>query len=570
MSNRLTKRSRTSYVAAVPATPARPAYCVTTTGDSIEYIRVPSLNSGIESAPGHAPIIKFHYNAKGEKVIDEVYIPVVVHNAKITTCYPAVQAVRGSEAKNNTDGQVGWSSGARSSNDVSGDFDVSFQLPAIPSGAVLCGLSETSAVVGQFSAIQHGVYTSGTALKFYEAGVEKHTFAASASSGPRIHIRRIAGVVESSVAGETYRSGTRSSGSKSIMAALYAAGDYVDNPQVVSAFAGSSSSPLALGAEGPRSKGSTLLSGFASGKDAAPAVEPVVGIDGVVTVFDISMAAISSGLMHDQGVEAADLSPGVMSSEEFQTVVRFVMDDPTVSAYGSDQLLEVDIVEGLIPLSAYDFTPFIFATISESLQLGSVLEVVVAIDARLIEILALPTNASASMVLEAVLRSGLLVSDFSSQARNEALQYATNIATGAVTRYSGFGFNSFCRVGTDLWATKSDGLYKVAGETDNGELLSFLIDFAADDQGSQKTKRLENIFFGITTDGYTLARLTDDFGREQVYRLIQRDSSEARINTAKGASSRFWKLRLEGEAASYAEIDNIEWVAATGARRTKR
>lgn len=81
---------------------------------------------------------------------------------------------------------------------------------------------------------------------------------------------------------------------------------------------------------------------------------------------------------------------------------------------------------------------------------------------------------------------------------------------------------------------------------------------------------METIFLGITTDGRTLAKLKDDAGREFHYRLIQRDSSEARINPGKGVSSRYWHLRLEIEDVSYAEIDNIEWVAATGTRRTKR
>jgi hypothetical protein len=571
MSNRLTKRSRSNYVAAVPAVAPRPAYCVTTTGDAIKYVKVTSLkNVGIQAAPGYAIIIEYHLDAKGNKITDDVLVPTLVHNVPVTACYAAQAGNAGREAASNTDSQVGWNSGARSNDTLSGDFDLNITFPEVPSGAVICGLAPDSATIGDFTAIEHGLYSAGSEIRFYELGVERFAFSNTSQEQPAATIRRIGGVVSAIVAGESYRSGTRSTGVKSITAALYAAGDYVDNPVVSQVFAGASSAPLSLGNEAPASRESLLMLGFAAGRDAGVGVPPVIGLDGVVTVFDLAMASIDRGLAHDLGVTAADVSPGFNISEEFVSGVRFVIDDPEVTAYDTTEFLEVLITEGLIPQSDVDFSPIVFATISESLTVGSVIDLFIGIDAKLFEALALPTNASATMVIETILRSGLSLSDYSSRARNEALQYATNIATGAVTRYSGFGFSSFCRVGTDLWATRADGLYKIGGETDNGELLSYLIDFAADDQGTARTKRLENIFLGISTDGRVYARLKDDFGREQSYRLIQRDSSEARIEPAKGASSRYWQLRLEGEGASYAEIDNIEWVAATGARRTKR
>lgn len=75
----------------------------------------------------------------------------------------------------------------------------------------------------------------------------------------------------------------------------------------------------------------------------------------------------------------------------------------------------------------------------------------------------------------------MVFSDEATSVRGELLQYATNILTGAVTRYSGFGFAGFCAVGMDTYGWKTDGLYKVGAETDNGALISAIIDFAASD-----------------------------------------------------------------------------------------
>jgi len=231
---------------------------------------------------------------------------------------------------------------------------------------------------------------------------------------------------------------------------------------------------------------------------------------------------------------------------------------------------QINTATGLTFADDYFFQPTVFMMIAEGVGIGDTIELVFVFQEDLAESLGIGGQASATFLLELLISSGLGLGDDLSQARQDLIQYATNIATGAVTRYSGFGFTSFCNVGQDLYGVRKDGLYKVGGATDNGELLSCLIDFAADDQGTPRTKRLENVFLGISSDGRTIAKLKDDTGREIKYRLIQRDSSEARIDPAKGVSSRYWHLRLEIEDATYADIDNIEWVAATGTRRTKR
>lgn|GEM_PF-2374519 len=588
MSNRITKRSRTTYIAAIPAVPARPGYCVTTTGSTVKYVHVGSLvNSGVDLASGYPIYVTYHLDATGRQVVDDILYPMLVRDAPVTVCYPAEAAVPGQEASVNTDGQVGWNAGGRSVDELLTDFDASFNLPSFPGGAVLCGIAPPKVPIGSFESIEHGVYTAGGAIKIYEFGSLVATLDALSTDNPLITIRRVAGVITYTAGESSYVSGQSSVGTKKLTAALYAAGDYIENPVVNAVASGSSFAPLSLGNDAPSSYSTTLLDGSATGRSGTTDI-PEIALDGIVTVFDMQMAAVDHAVFHDPGILAADMTPTFMVSEEFQAGIRFIMDEPTISASDTSELLSLNLFEGLITGSSSDFIPSLYATIEENLSIGSLIEVIVAIDANLAEVLTLSAPASANLILETILRSGLTISDNAYQARNDAveyvtdpvtgvttaksqaIQYVTNIATGAVTRYTGYGFGSFCRVGQDLYATRADGLYKVGGSTDNGDLLSCLIDFAANDLGANQTKRLENIFFGISTDGRAYARLEDDFGRQFSYRLIQRDSSEARIDTAKGASSRFWKLRLEIEEVSYAEIDNIEWVAATSARRTKR
>jgi hypothetical protein len=592
MSNRLTKQGKVTFIAAIPAVVATPARCVTTTGNAVKYFLVTDvINLGYEVAPGY-PVRMDTHEENGQTVIDNIYYPFLVPNSKVTVCYPAVKGVAGREASVITEGFTGWNSGARSVDSVDNDFSVSFQLPYAASGAVICGMAPDSVSIGDFAAIQHGLYSAGGGIKVYESGIELATLSISADDASALVIQRIAGVVTYRAGINSYISGQRSSGPKKLTAAMYTAGDYVDSPTLGTSNSGSSFAPLSLGTPTAANSGSSfelnLLGGTASGKNAKPIVVPDIGLDGIATEFDLVMSAIDIGLSIDPGVLNFDVTPTARMSEEFQSGIRFAMDAPTISAYDTDSFFDVSLVEGIIAQSEPYFQPVLFATINEKLRLGSVIDFFIAIDARIAEMLVISDRTDASLLITALIQGGLTLSDYSLRNRitnssytgsdggiqyaaaNEAIQYATNIATGAVTRYVGFGFTSFCRVGQVLYGVRQDGLYKIGGDTDDGKLLSFLIDFAAEDQGTARTKRLENIFFGITTDGQALARLKDDYGREITYKLIQRDSSESRINTAKGVSSRYWHLRLEVEEASYAEIDNIEWVAATGARRTKR
>lgn len=588
MSNRITKRSRNTYISAIAAIAARPAYCVTTTGYAVKYIAVRSLsNAGVDTAPGYPTIVKYHLDPFGRRVVDEILIPIRIANSPITVCYPAVPGVPGREAAVQTDGQVGWNAGGRSIEDMPTDFLASFNLPTAPGGAALCGIASSNAPVGSFESIEHGVYTAGGAIRIYESGNLSATLDGQSSDSPLITIQRVGEVITYSAGSSTYVSAKPSSGTKRLASALYAAGDYIENPTVITTASGSSFAPLSLGNDAASSYSPISMAGSAYGRSGTTAI-PEIALDGIVSVFDMEMAGLDHAVFSDAGVLSASMTPTFRASEEFQAGIRFVIDDPHVDASDTSDLLSLDIFEGLITAGDPYFTPVLYATISESLSAVSFIEVIAGIDARLSEMLLLSSPVNANLILETILRANLTFSDNAYQARNDALyktfspvngamttkaeavQYVTNLSTGAVTRYTGYSFSAFCRVGQDLYATRPDGLYKIGASTDNSDLFSCLVDFAADELGTKQSKRLENIFFGISSDGRAYARLEDDFGRQFNYRLIQRDSSEARIDTAKGASSRFWKLRLEIEDATYADIDNIEWVQATGSRRTKR
>lgn len=118
-------------------------------------------------------------------------------------------------------------------------------------------------------------------------------------------------------------------------------------------------------------------------------------------------------------------------------------------------------------------------------------------------------------------------------AKQEALQYAVNVLTGALTTYQNFGFTQFARVGGETYAIRPDGLYCLRGDTDNGETLRAMIDFGASDYGTAQGKRIAHVYAGVTTDGEVYVRVIPDDGAERCYRAVG-DSPEFRAPVARG------------------------------------
>lgn len=154
-------------------------------------------------------------------------------------------------------------------------------------------------------------------------------------------------------------------------------------------------------------------------------------------------------------------------------------------------------------------------------------------------------------------------------AMREAIQYAVNATTGALGRYENFGFTQFAFAGGRTYGITEDGLYRIGGEDDAGDMLNASIDFGASDYGTAKSKRVSSVYAGIATDGGVYIRVSGDSDGERVYRATaHRD--EARAVTAKGVVARHWRVRLELTDASYADLDNMEIEIGASQRRLNR
>ncbi len=176
-------------------------------------------------------------------------------------------------------------------------------------------------------------------------------------------------------------------------------------------------------------------------------------------------------------------------------------------------------------------------------------------------------SASFGSVVEMLAMEEVLVnSSVGGDLQREALQYAVNVATGALSRYEGFDYNGFAAVGDKSYAWRADGLYRLG---QSAEMIDAMVDLGLTDFGAMQLKRADMVWVGIRTDGCVYLKVAADGQEPAVYRVTDSENC-GRTQMAKGVTGRHWHLQLELEDASFAALDSIEINVAVSQRKLNR
>lgn len=192
----------------------------------------------------------------------------------------------------------------------------------------------------------------------------------------------------------------------------------------------------------------------------------------------------------------------------------------------------------------------------DSLMLSDLLTSHQALTADLLSTLSLSDNLGIVLVVD----GGRVV-------LGQPIQYGVNAASGAVSRYQGFGFDAYARCGQTLYGVREDGVYQIRPGSDNGAPINVQIDFGKTDFGAAQTKLIEAVYLGVATDGEVYVRLRAG-DADHTYRAIQHDEM-MRAKPGKGAGGRQWSISLEVTDASNLTLDMIEFRLGASARRLR-
>jgi hypothetical protein len=166
---------------------------------------------------------------------------------------------------------------------------------------------------------------------------------------------------------------------------------------------------------------------------------------------------------------------------------------------------------------------------------------------------------------------GLGISFDTVVAASTRVQYCYNLRSegGAeCTRWTGFDFIAILPVGGVNYGLKSDGIYEIGGETDNGDAIesSFtLAPFvgARDAEGRAVMSRCQWLHATMNTEA-DVYPLTDEDGSEVYveagpYPVCKGRGNARRAQFGKGLRSKLWGFRIDGKDGQRLKVSALEF-----------
>lgn len=528
----------------------------------------------------------------------------------VQTCYPAIPSVAGSPARTDYLANEGWNAGARTREPVPTFGSFRGTMPSTLS-ATQFGLANRH-FDHTYEYMTHSIVARPGEWSVVERGVTKAAGALPAEA--TLEIQRLGGkVVYLANDVELYVSDSPSLGEVYGAAVLHSLTDGVDDASIHSLgqrlrfagelpawrFAGAGTGSLSiLDAELPIWQLAGQLSrtyGVMRFQADLPSVR-LLGADKQLMLLDEALpaaqlsaslgrkeyvrdqffgvlpATIISATLISGGAMRVDTSlPPILGVGAERPIAFLKGTAPVATLIAGEPYMppgEIDGSDGAVVYDRAVLESALLLVAVDSLEAQSTAaELVVIVELATTDAVELRDSTTLGQVVEMLAMERVAVNSATSVARRQALQYAVNLATGALTTYDGFDFSGFARDEQNAYGWKPDGLYRIGAPLDDGAVLQALVDFGTDDFSDSRVKRLGYAYLGVRTDGQCFLRVQADVGAERVYR-VRGGNNVRRSKLADGISGRYWSLRLEIVDASFAEIDSLELPIGVTQRRT--
>ena len=150
--------------------------------------------------------------------------------------------------------------------------------------------------------------------------------------------------------------------------------------------------------------------------------------------------------------------------------------------------------------------------------------------------------------------------------------WVMNTETTAMGWYDNFGFESIVSWKGRELAVGPDGIHELTGDTDNGQKINSLVESGFTDFGVAQTKRLDNMYFGYTSDGQIAVQteVYESGSPPSTYLLEERDANaprNSRVTPGKGLWGRYWRLTITNVDGADFEVHNATVDIAVSTRR---
>ena len=117
-----------------------------------------------------------------------------------------------------------------------------------------------------------------------------------------------------------------------------------------------------------------------------------------------------------------------------------------------------------------------------------------------------------------------------------------------------------------------DSIHELTGNSDNGQKIDSLVESGFTDFGVAQTKRLDNMYFGYTSDGQIAVQteVYESGSTPSTYLLEERDANaprNSRVTPGKGLWGRYWRLTITNVDGADFEVHDATVDIAVSTRR---
>lgn len=146
--------------------------------------------------------------------------------------------------------------------------------------------------------------------------------------------------------------------------------------------------------------------------------------------------------------------------------------------------------------------------------------------------------------------------------------WVVNLDSNASVQYEQYGFNSFFQRGADYYGVANDGIYKLAGNTDDGEPIDALVEFAKSNFGVPQDKTMPNIYLAAASDGALVLKVVT--GSNTLYYTARSNSIELdkhRVDLGRGLQGMYWQFSVMNQNGDDFSVAGMEFLPIASKRR---
>ncbi len=147
--------------------------------------------------------------------------------------------------------------------------------------------------------------------------------------------------------------------------------------------------------------------------------------------------------------------------------------------------------------------------------------------------------------------------------RNNGLKtIVMHTENSAITTYDNYAFNSLAKFNGVYIGAKSDGIFALHGDSDDGASISASAKIGITDFGTSHLKKMDRCYVGYSSDGDMILRVSTDGVTTRDYVLRGTGAPGVHgghVRIGKGIAARYWQFEIFNNAGSNFGLDVLEF-----------